>query len=81
MMNDQDIARLAADCQRLGRALAPFQNWGEIELPPSRIVRLWRRINPFHRSNPRSLTTQQVTELTSALISAGNFLALLPKKE
>lgn len=78
-MNDKDLVNLAADCQRIARAMGALQNVGEIELPPSSAVlwlRRWRLTRWFVRPQQAvTLTTKQVTEITNALLSAGNYLA------
>lgn len=64
---------VAADCQRLARVLAPRQNWGPLWMPPAWAWAALRKL--FRRPHARAqMTSREVSEVTSALLSAGNML-------
>ncbi len=88
MISRERGMKIAADCQALARTLAPLQNRKEAEVvdvstpPPSALLReMTDRINGIRAEYglPKIpvvtvLTTEQLVDITSALISAGNVL-------
>lgn len=94
MSERKRLLDLAATCQHLARCLAPYQNRGNVSvmdiptIPPSPLLKeMQDRVNairqeygiPAQPIGPM-LTTENVMEVTAALLSAGNELERLLKE-
>ena len=88
MTHQERALQVAAECQRLARNLAPFQNRGECEVvnapktPEAPLLKEMReRINAVRKEyglppiGVSFLTIEQLTEIVNALLNAGNTLA------
>lgn len=88
MTHQERALQTAAECQQLARALAPYQNRGDLSIidapaiPPSPLLKeMNERINVIRGEYglPASrvgamLTVDQITLIVSALLNAGNLL-------
>jgi len=88
MTHEERALQVAADCQRLARNLAPYQNRGDLlvvdapTIPTSALLKeMQDRVNAVRAEYGlpparvgAMLTVDQVTEMTSTLLNAGNLL-------
>lgn len=97
MTREERAYAIGRDCQRLASNLAPYQNRGDLsvidapKVPPSPLLKeMTDRINAVRAEYGlpptrvgAMLTVDQISEITSALVSAGNTLTheFAPKLE
>lgn len=81
MLSSQELAKIARDNRELAKALAPFQNRGNIPVvpPPSKLRRLWVFLGLVAPPPPPLLYTQDIVLIVNTLLTSGNVINEMAK--